>query len=463
MKQKTIAKPVSCSGIGIHTGVHTTVKFCPAEPDTGVVFIRTDMENQPVIPARVENVTSVNRGTTIASNGAKVYTVEHVLAAVAGLSIDNLRIELDGIETPVGDGSSQMFVKALESAGVVEQEAGRKVAVLTEPLTFEENGVHFLLLPNDSLKISFHIEYPNPIVGCQFDSIEITPENFCKYISIARTFAFLDDIEGLKKAGLIKGGSLENAVVIDKDRILNSDPLRSPKELVRHKILDLLGDVFLLGMPIQAHIIASKSGHPTNISLVRKLREHLARQGQAADVQESAALMEGRQPIGRAGSDVPPGDTRGMVMGIKEIMAKIPHRYPFLLVDRILYFEAEKRIVGLKNVSMNEHFFQGHFPGHPIMPGVLIIEAMGQTGGLLLMNSVPEPENKVMYFMSLDQIKFRKPVFPGDQLRMEVEMIKFRHRICKMYGRGYVGEDLVAEADMTAMVVDRDRLPDTNG
>ncbi len=454
MKQKTIARAVSCSGIGIHTGVHATVNFCPAPENTGVVFVRTDMENRPTIPARVEHVTSVNRGTTISNNGAKVYTVEHVLAAVAGLGIDNLIIELDGIEAPAGDGSSQVFVKALESAGLVEQDAGKKVAVLTEPLTFEENGVHFLLLPSDNLKISFHIEYPNPIVGCQFDSIEINPENFRKYISVARTFAFLDDIEGLKKAGLIKGGSLENAVVIDKDKILNSDPLRSPKELVRHKILDLLGDVFLLGMPIQAHIIASKSGHPTNISLVRRLREHLSRQRPASP--ETSHPGAARPSIGQAGSDsYVTGYNQGMVMGIREIMAKIPHRYPFLLVDRIIHFEAEKRIVGLKNVSMNEHFFQGHFPGHPIMPGVLIVEAMGQTGGLLLMNSVPEPENKVMYFMSLDAIKFRRPVFPGDQLRMEVDMIKFRHRICKMSGKGFVGDDLVAEAEMTAMVVDR--------
>ena len=460
MKQRTIAKAVSCSGIGIHTGMHATVNFRPAEENTGVVFVRTDMENQPRIPARVEHVTSVNRGTTITNDGARVYTVEHVLAAVAGLGIDNLIIELDGIEAPAGDGSSQVFVKALEGAGFVEQEACKKIAVLTEPLTYEDGGVHFLLLPNDKLKISFHIEYPNPIVGCQFDSIEINPESFRKHIANARTFAFLEDVEDLKKAGLIKGGSLENAVVIDKDRILNKDPLRSPKELVRHKILDLLGDVFLLGMPIQAHIIASKSGHPSNVALVRKLREHLAHQRPlVAPVELEAAI---RPTIGQSGSDIPPGVNQGhgVVMNIREIMAKIPHRYPFLLVDRILHFEAEKRVVALKNVSMNEHFFQGHFPGHPIMPGVLIVEAMGQAGGLLLMNSVPEPENKVMYFMSLDNIKFRKPVFPGDQLRMELDMIKFRHRICKMRGRSFVGDELVAEAEMTAMVVDKDRLPE---
>lgn len=460
MNQRTIARAVSCSGVGIHTGVHATVNFKPAEENTGVVFVRTDIESQPRIPARVEHVTSVNRGTTITNDGARVYTVEHVLAAVAGLGIDNLIIELDGIEAPAGDGSSQVFVKALEKAGFVEQEAGKKIAVLTEPFSFEDNGVHFLLLPNDTFKISFHIEYPNPLVGCQFDSIEINPDSFRKYIANARTFAFLEDVEDLKRAGLIKGGSLENAVVIAKDRILNDDPLRSPKELVRHKMLDLLGDVFLLGMPIRAHIIASKSGHPSNIALVRKLREHLARQRPAVMTTISDAASK---PVtGQDKEDVLLGmfRERGMVMNIRDIMEKIPHRYPFLLVDRIVQFEAEKRVVGLKNVSMNEHFFQGHFPDHPIMPGVLIVEAMGQTGGLLLMNSVPEPENKVMYFMSLDNIKFRKPVFPGDQLRMELEMVKFRHRICKMRGRGFVGEDLVAEAEMTAVVVDKDRLPD---
>ncbi len=450
MKQRTIVRPVSCSGIGLHTGENAKITFKPAPENTGIVFERVDIKSHPRIPAIIDYVDSVLRGTTIGKDGIRIHTVEHLLAALAGTGIDNVIIEMEGREIPACDGSSNVFVKAIEEAGIKKQKAERKEAVLTKPFSYEENGVHFLVLPSDNLKISFHIEYQNPLVGCQFESIDINAENFRKLIAEARTFAFLDEVEELKKSGLIKGGSLENAVVFDETKILNAGPLRSNKEPVRHKILDLLGDIQLLGMPVRAHIISFKSGHPSNINLVRKIREHLESQGgliapEAAPKQRKEGLETAQQQI---------------VMGINQIMEKMPHRYPFLMVDRILEFEAEKRVVGIKNVSINEHFFHGHFPGHPIMPGVLIVEAMGQTGGLLLMNSVPEPENKVVYFMSLDKIKFRKPVFPGDQLRMVLEMIKFRHNICKMKGCGYVGEDLVAEAEMTAMVVDRDRLPE---
>jgi len=450
MKQRTIFRPVSCSGIGLHTGQHTKITFKSAPENTGVIFERVDIESRPRIPAIVDYVDSVLRGTTIGKDGVRIQTVEHLLAALAGTGIDNVIIEMEGSEIPACDGSSDFFVKAIEEAGTREQNAERKEAILTEPLSYEEDGVHFLVLPNDNLKISFHIEYQNPLVGCQFESVDINTENFRKLIADARTFAFLDEVEELKKSGLIKGGSLDNAVVFGEDKILNPDPLRSSKEPVRHKILDLLGDIKLLGMPMRAHVIAFKSGHPSNINLVRKIREHLEHQG---------GLIGPRIPLRRREPSLVAAPQQ-VVMGINQIMEKMPHRYPFLMVDRIIEFEAEKRVVGIKNVSINEYFFQGHFPGHPIMPGVLIVEAMGQTGGLLLMNSVPEPEKKVVYFMSLDKIKFRKPVFPGDQLRMVLEMIKFRHNICKMKGCGYVGEDLVAEAEMTAMIVDRDRLPE---
>ena len=454
MKQKTISRSVSCSGIGIHTGEKASLTFKPAEVDTGIQFIRTDIDGRPRIPAVIDNVNSINRGTALGVGEVGVHTVEHVLAAVSGLGIDNLLIEVDGVEVPAADGSSSIFVKLLDEAGIIEQNAQRKVALLTEPFNYEENGVHFLLLPSDTLKISFHIEYPNPIVGCQFDSLEINAETFREHIAEARTFAFYEDVEQLKKEGLIKGGSLDNAVVIDGDKILNTEPLRSPKELVRHKILDLLGDLYLLGVPLRAHVISSKSGHPSNINLVRKLRECLNRNKSPLKLLPTETPVEER-PVQISAS----GE---MLMGINQIQGLMPHRYPFLMVDRILEFEAEKTVVGIKNVSINEPFFQGHFPGHPIMPGVLIVEAMGQTGGLLLMNSIPEPENKVVYFMSLDKIKFRKPVFPGDQLRMVIEILRFRQHICKMKGCGYVGDDLVAEAEMTAMVVDKDTLPDNN-
>ena len=454
MKQKTISRSVSCSGIGIHSGEPARLTFKPAEVNTGIQFVRADLKGKPRIPAIIDHVNSIKRGTALGIGEVKVYTVEHVLAAVSGLGIDNLLIEVRGVEIPAADGSSSIFVQLLEKAGIVEQDAPRKVAVLTKPFNYEENGIQFLLLPNDTLKISFHIEYPNPIVGCQFDSLEINAETFREHIAEARTFAFFEDVEQLKKEGLIKGGSLDNALVINGDKILNSEPLRSPKELVRHKILDLLGDLYLLGVPLKAHVISSKSGHPSNINLVRKLRDQL----NLSDSPLKILPVEAPEKKDQARSSAP----EKMVMGINQILERMPHRYPFLMVDRILEFEPEKRVVGIKNVTINEPFFQGHFPGHPIMPGVLIVEAMGQAGGLLLMKSVPEPENKVVYFMSLDKIKFRKPVFPGDQLRMVLEMSRFRHRICKMKGRGYVGDDLVAEAEMTAMVVDKDTIPDHN-
>ncbi|HUU29210.1 MAG TPA: bifunctional UDP-3-O-[3-hydroxymyristoyl] N-acetylglucosamine deacetylase/3-hydroxyacyl-ACP dehydratase [archaeon] len=450
MNQKTIARKIKCSGIGIHSGKKATLTFKPAEENTGIVFIRGDIGAHARIPALVENVEAVVRGTTIGKDGFTVLTVEHVMAAVAGFGIDNLIIEIDGVEVPAGDGSSSCFVQAIKKAGIKEQKAKKKVAILTEPLSYQENGIYFLVLPHDSLKISFQIQYPNPLVGSQFDSLEINSETFLDKLADARTFAFLEEVEELKKAGLIKGGSLENAVVIGEDKILNKDALRSSKELVRHKIVDLLGDIYLLGRPLKAHIISFKSGHPSNINLVRKLHEHLA-------IQEGIEPV--KAPVKRKASAKGVANNQ-VIIGIKQVMEKLPHRYPFLLVDRIIEFEAEKRVVGIKNVSINEPFFQGHFPGHPIMPGVLIVEAMGQTGGLLLMNSVLKPENTVMYFMSLDKIKFRRPVFPGDQLRMELQMLRFRHRICKMKGCTYVGDDLVAEAEMTAMVVDKDRLPE---
>ncbi|MBW7998183.1 MAG: bifunctional UDP-3-O-[3-hydroxymyristoyl] N-acetylglucosamine deacetylase/3-hydroxyacyl-ACP dehydratase [Candidatus Glassbacteria bacterium] len=452
MKQNTIARPVSFSGIGLHTGEQTKITLKPAEENTGVIFERIDLPERTRIPAIVDCVESVQRGTTIGKDRVRIHTVEHLLAALAGTGVDNVLVEIEGNEIPALDGSSLPFVKGIDEAGLVQQSAERREAVLTEPLSYEENGVHFLVLPNDKLKISFHIEYNNPLVGCQFESLDITGENFRNMIAEARTYSFLNEVEELKNRGLIKGGSLENAVVFDEDRILNPGPLRSPKEPVRHKILDLLGDIQLLGMPMRAHIISFKSGHPSNVNLVRKIRDHLDNNGGHVRVplQDDLADYVGAPAV-------------KPLMGINDIMDKIPHRYPFLMVDRILEFEAEKRVVGIKNVSINEPFFQGHFPGHPIMPGVLIVEAMGQAGGMLLMNSVPNPETKVMYFMSLDKIKFRKPVFPGDQLRLEVEMIKYRHSICKMKGCCYVEDELVAEAELTAMVVERDPLQDQRG
>ncbi len=355
MKQQTIARPVGCSGIGIHTGNKAQLTFRPAEENTGVVFVRGDIESKPWIPALVENVNQVMRGTTIAKNGYMVHTVEHVMAAVAGMGIDNILIEVDGIEAPAGDGSSSCFVQALRKAGLRQQDAEKKVVVITEPLSYQEKDIHFLVLPHDSLKISFHIEYPNQMVGSQFESLEITPDSFLEKLSEARTFAFLEEVEELKRLGLIKGGSLENAVVISGDKILNDTPLRSPKELVRHKILDLLGDLYLLGMPIQGHVISFKSGHPSNVNLVRRIRRFLEEREQ----RQSSILVASEQ-LAQQQPDQPK-----MVMGIRKIMEMMPHRYPFLLVDRILEFEAEKRVVGIKNVIDQRAVLPGPFPGPP--------------------------------------------------------------------------------------------------
>ena len=288
------------------------------------------------------------RGTTIAVGEAKVLTVEHLLAAIAGIGIDNLLIEVKGVEVPAADGSSAYFVRALENAGVIEQDAEKKVAVIVDGFNYEEDGVNFMVVPNDKFKVSFHIEYDNPLVGCQFESMEIDAEAFRDNIAEARTFALYEDIEQLKSAGLIKGGNLENAVVIGDGKILNEEPLRFEKELVRHKILDLIGDLFLLGMPVRGHIISSKSGHPSNVNLVRKLRKLISEGSNIVRVEPSV--------------DSGPGSLQKINLGISKIMERMPHRYPFLLVDRILEFEAEKHVVGIKNVTINEPFFQGISP-----------------------------------------------------------------------------------------------------
>jgi UDP-3-O-[3-hydroxymyristoyl] N-acetylglucosamine deacetylase/3-hydroxyacyl-[acyl-carrier-protein] dehydratase len=432
MKQRTVARQVEITGKGIHTGNESRIVFKPAPPDSGIVFVRVDVVGMPVIPALIDYVSSVERGTTLSANGVEVHTVEHVLAAISSMGIDNLIIEIDSNEPPAGDGSSLPFVDILETAGVVELEAKKKVFKPARPFYYSEDGINFLVLPNEELKISFHIDYENPVVGTQFASVVIRGENFKSELAPARTFCFLEDVERLKQRGLIKGGTLENSVVIGTGGILNKEPLRFHNEFVRHKIVDLLGDLCLLGVSLIAHVISSKSGHPSNIELVRRLKNLMAESGVHSGPGKKVKSLD-----------------------IVEIQKILPHRYPFLLVDRILELEEGKRAIGLKNVTHNEFFFQGHFPGHPVMPGVLCIEAMGQVGGVLLMNSVPDPENKVVYFIALDKIKFRKPVRPGDVLKFVLEMMKIRGRICKMRGEAFVDGELVAEAEMVAMIVDK--------
>ncbi len=437
-KQRTIGREISFSGIGLHSGAKATIVFKPAPVNYGIRFVRTDLADRPEIKVDVDNAIiegEYSRRTTLGRQGVSISTVEHVLAAVNGLGIDNLIIELNTSEPAEPDGSSAPFVKVIKEAGIIEQDAPKQYLVLKKPVALSDNGVQLVAFPHDGLKISFTIDYDHPLIGTQFASFDISEEVFEKEIAPARTFSLLKDVERLRSKGLIKGGSLENSIVIGEDGILNREPLRFPDEFVRHKILDLLGDLSLVGKPVKLHVVSVKSGHATNIKLVKLLRKHLSNESSTA--------------VGKHIRDVP------STLGIEEIEQIMPHRYPFLLVDKIISLEAGKRVVGIKNVTINEPFFVGHFPGRPIMPAVLIIEAMAQVGGVLLLSMVENPKTKLVYFMAIDKAKFRKPVVPGDQIRFELEMVKLRLNSCKMKGRAYVGEDLVAEAELLSALVDR--------
>jgi UDP-3-O-[3-hydroxymyristoyl] N-acetylglucosamine deacetylase/3-hydroxyacyl-[acyl-carrier-protein] dehydratase len=438
--QRTLSRAVSFDGVGLHTGQACHVEFRPAPPGTGVKFVRTDLPGQPEIPvaprfARAD--TDQMRRTVLRRGDAEVHTVEHILAAVAGLEIDNLVIALDAQEPPEPtDGSARPYVRLFQEAGLAEQGAPRRYFRVTEPVRYEENGVILVALPHEGLRVTFTIEYENAWRGTQYATYDIDPDVFVREIAPARTFVLERDVEQLRSRGMIQGGTLQNAVVVRPTGIMNEEPLRFEDEFVRHKILDFLGDLYLLGRPARGHFISMKSGHATNVRFVQRLA--------AADAPGSLL------PKGRGN-----GSGVGIPLDITAIQKIMPHRYPFLLVDRILSLE-EHRVVGIKNVTINEPFFVGHFPGHPIMPAVLIIEAMAQCGGVLLLNTVDRPKEKLVYFIGIDNAKFRKPVRPGDQLRFELTLLRLKQRICKMEGKAYVDGDLVAEAELLSSIVDRD-------
>jgi len=423
--RQTIAREASVRGIGLHTGAAVTVTFRPAPSGRRVVFRRTDLKDSPEVAARLEEVEATDRRTVLGHGDQSIHTVEHVLAAVGALALDDLYIDLDGPEPPALDGSFRPWLEALQGAGLAKLDGDPVVYRVQAPFTVTEGASSYVVSPAGVGRVTVAIDFPHPLIGAQAGSYEVTPEAFARDLAGARTFGFLHEVEALKAKGLIKGASTANAVVLTDAGLAEGVTLRWPDEFVRHKAADLIGDLALVGGRVQAHVVATRPSHQGNIALARAI----ARTGQ----------REG-----------------GIAMDIGRILDVIPHRYPFLLVDRIIEMEGKKRIVGIKNVTINEPFFQGHFPGHPIMPGVLVIEAMAQVGGMLLLGSLVEmTEEKVIYFMSLDNVKFRRPVVPGDQLRFELEMVQFRGKTCKMKGVAYVDGKVAVEAEMMAAVVDR--------
>jgi len=461
-QQRTIKKTTSISGIGLHTGAECTMTFKPAPENYGIRFVRTDLGGNPEIPAICDYVVDISRGTTLGIGDVKVHTVEHVLAAVVGLQIDNLIIELDGIEPPIGDGSAVPYVEALMKAEFQQQEALKDYLIIDETVVYhnEENQVDIVALPLDNYRVTVMVDYQNPALGSQHSGLFDLEKEFVSEFAPARTFCFLSEVEQLSKANLIKGGDIDNAVVIvDKQMsqeeldtlaktleikdqivlgekgILNNKELRFRNEFVRHKLLDLIGDLALIGVPIKAQILAARPGHKANVEFAKQIRK----------LYQQKKLVRKFQHVKK----------EGVVFDINAIMKILPHRYPFLLVDKITHLDMDKKVIGEKCVTINEPFFPGHFPGQPVMPGVLIIEAMAQTGGVLLLNSFPNPEEKLVFFMQINNAKFRKTVLPGDVLILEVSMLNKKSKTVIMAGKAYVNDHLVAEADFMAAVIDR--------
>jgi UDP-3-O-[3-hydroxymyristoyl] N-acetylglucosamine deacetylase/3-hydroxyacyl-[acyl-carrier-protein] dehydratase len=439
--QQTLNRAASFSGIGLHSGNRVNMTILPAPAGSGVRFRRVDLEGRPEIEARVENVGETARSTSLTKGNVKVQTVEHILAALAGFGIDNAVIELDANEPPIADGSSREFCKIIQDAGVTPLAEKREFYTPLEPIELQMGETTMTLFPDENFKITCTSA---DRLGrfTQFYSTEITPKTWEKELSHARTFCFFEEIEYLIKNGLIKGGSLENAVVIRDDAVLTTEPMRYPEEFVRHKMLDIVGDLSLLGRPLRAHVVAVRPGHAANCELVRKIAEQMQKPLRAAQT-FSPPPVKNAPPETLVAEDG--------AMGIEQIMKLLPHRFPFLMVDRILKMAAGK-IVGVKNVSVNEPFFQGHFPGHPIMPGVLQLEAIAQVGGLMMMKHA-ETGRQMAYFMSAENVKWRKPVVPGDTLLIEVELMKARGKICKAKGVCKVGGDVVSEAEVTFMLM----------
>lgn len=465
-KQRTISEPVTISGVGLHTGNKSNMTFKPAPEDYGIRFVRIDLEGSPEIPADIDHVIDISRGTTIAKDGAEVHTVEHVLASIVGCEIDNIAVELDSNEPPVMDGSAMHYVEALKRAGAIDQEAKRDYLVIEDLVHYhdEEKNVDIVALPlKDDFRVSVMIDFNNPALGVQHTGLFDLQKEFETEFAPSRTFCFLSEIEFLRNQGLIKGGDLDNAIVIvDKEAsseelesikkklgiegsimlgstgILNNRELRYKNEPARHKLLDLIGDLALIGAPVKGQILAARPGHKANVEFTKMLRKLYLQQ----KIQTKFQVMK----------------SENCVFDIEAILEIMPHRYPFLLVDKVIDIEINHRIVGIKNVTYNEPFFNGHFPNRRVMPGVLIVEAMAQCGFILLLNTIENPEKKMAYFAAIEKVKFRKPVVPGDQLVFEMFLLSYKRGICKIGGKAYknfLGGELACEGEFMAAVVDR--------
>ena len=418
----------------MHTGSKVTLTMGPAPPNSGILFRRIDLDDQPFIPALVDNVQQVERSTTIAVGSVKVHTVEHVISALTGMGVDNAIIEMNANEPPIGDGSAAPYVECIKTAGIKEQDQLCSVFEVRDPIHIEVgNGSLITIVPDKAFRVSCTQVGPGGKMT-QYFSTEITPETYEREIAPARTFVFYEDVEPLLEKGLIKGGSLENAVVVRDNSVLSKEPLRFEDEFVRHKILDVVGDLMLAGKRIMGHVICVKPGHGPNTQMARQLKKAFGE------------IISMTPPI-----NIPTGEG---ALDINEVMQILPHRYPFLLLDRIIRFEGDNKCTGIKSVTINEPFFQGHFPGHPVMPGVLQLEAMAQLSSILLLRK-PENQGKVGYFMSADKVKFRKPVVPGDTLFLEGEALKIKSSVGHAKCRCIVNDQVVSEAELKFSLLSR--------
>jgi UDP-3-O-[3-hydroxymyristoyl] N-acetylglucosamine deacetylase/3-hydroxyacyl-[acyl-carrier-protein] dehydratase len=434
--QQTLAKSASVSGTSLHTGEKVTLKLQPGPVDSGIVFKRRDLDDEPTIAATIANLKTVERATTIGEGSMRVHTVEHILSALVAMGVDNAIVEMDANEPPIGDGSARPYLELIKKAGIVAQETPRRVFEVREPIHVEtRTGSLLVVLPDPKFRISCTQAGPDGQFT-QFFSTEITPAIYEREIASARTFVFYEDVRHLMDKNLIKGGSLENAIVIRGDAVLSKEPLRFPDEFVRHKILDIIGDLALFGQRIRGHIIAVKPGHGANAELVRALARDFAR---SAPIVPPQAF-----PAGEGSLD------------INQIMAILPHRYPFLMVDRVLRFDGETKCVGVKSVTVNEPYFVGHFPGHPVMPGVLQVEAMAQVASILMLKLTKSGSGRLGYFVSADEVKFRKPVYPGDTLFISAELTKSRGKqLARLKCSCTVNEAVVSECELMLRLMDQ--------